>query len=95
MKLLQKAAAVLCGCLLTTLTVPAVPASAEAAPEFTRIAKYTASTGYNTGVLTDNNENTAYNFPAGGTLTITTEDPICGISVKFNRQAVPWRACAG
>ena len=95
MKLLQKAAAVLCGCLLITLTVPAVPASAEAAPEFTRIARYTASTGYNTGVLTDNNENTAYNFPAGGTLTITTEDPICGISVKFNRQAVPWRACAG
>ena len=95
MKRIRKAAAVLCSCLLMLRTTPALPVSAETAPEFTRTAKYTASGGYNTGVLTDNNENTAYSFAAGGTLTITTEDPICGIAVKFNRRAVPWRASAG
>ena len=75
MHMQKKTAAVLCGCVLMFRAAPAVPVSADAAPEFTRIAKYTASTGYNTGVLTDNNENTSYSFPAGGTLTITTEDP--------------------
>ena len=91
----KQLAAVLTGALLMLHTVPAVPASAEQAAEFTSSAKYAASNGYNTGVLRDNNENTAISFAAGGSLTVTCEDPICGISVKFNRKPAQWQAAAG
>ena len=91
----KRLTALLLSVLLTARMIPVLPASAEQAAEFTRTAKYTASGGSQTGVLVDGNESTVCNFGAGGTLTVTCEDLISGISVKFNRKAVPWKVSAG
>ena len=95
MKHIKRFAAVLLSSLLMLPAIPARPAFAEQAAEYTRSAKYAASNGYNTGVLTDGNESTAISFAAGGTLTVTCEELIYGISLKFNKKAAQWRVTAG
>ena len=95
MKRILRLTAVLMSCLLMSVLIPVLPASAEQAAEYTRSAKYAASGGYNTGVLTDGSESTVYSFAAGGTLTVTCEELIYGISLKFNKKAAQWRVTAG
>lgn len=95
MKHIKRFAAVLMSSLLMLAGIPSLSASAEQAAEYTRSARYAASNGYNTGVLTDGSESTALSFAAGGTLTVTCEELIYGISLKFNKKAVKWRVTAG
>ena len=97
MKMIKRLAAALLGSLLMLRMLPLMPASGAdgAAAEYTRTAAYRASTGYNTAALTDGREGTTCSFPAGSSLTISCEDLICGISLKFDRKAVQWRAAVG
>ncbi|MBR5362498.1 MAG: PIG-L family deacetylase [Oscillospiraceae bacterium] len=72
-----------------------LPASAEAAAEYTASAQMVASSGYNTNVMRDGKEGTVYTFAPGGTLTITASGPIAGVSVKFDKKPALWHVSAG
>ncbi len=94
MKKMRIAAGMLSAALLCC-TIPVLPASAEAAAEYTASAQMTASSGYNTNVMRDGKEGTVYTFAPGGTLTITASGPIAGVSVKFDKKSALWHVKAG
>lgn len=93
MKHTKITAAILSAALLLA-SVPAIHASAAAAPEFTASASLAPSSGYNANVMRDSNEKTYYTFAPGGTLTISASAPIAGISVKFEKTGASWHAAA-
>lgn len=73
---------------------PAVQVSADIA-ELTQSAELLDTLyPFNTYLMRDNNENTYFCFAAGHTVTIACDQPIAGISMKFQKPSGGWTVTA-